>query len=269
MMSRPLPRPFLKWAGGKRQLLSEILPQIPQSRGTYHEPFLGGGALFFKLQPERAVLADLNERLVRTYRAVRDDVESVILALQECKNDKDFYLRTRARDIDAASNVELAAWFIFLNKTGFNGLYRVNKKGKFNVPFGAYKNPLICDVDNLRACSQALAGVKILHTDFRHVEEMTEPGDFVYFDPPYVPLSATASFTSYTRDGFTIEDQTELRDIAKALKHKRVHVLLSNSSTAVVHELYAEGFERKEVYATRAINSDGAKRGKVAEALIW
>ena len=268
-MKRRDPRPFLKWAGGKRQLLPELLAQLPENRRTYHEPFLGGGALFFKLQPDRAVLSDLNERLVRTYRAVRDDVEAVIGALSECRNDKDFYLRTRARDIDAAGDVAVAAWFIYLNKTGFNGLYRVNKKGQFNVPFGGYKNPMICDADNLRACSEVLQGVKILHTDFRHVEEMTEPGDFVYFDPPYVPLSTTASFTSYTRDGFTLEDQTELRDMARNLKHKRVHVLLSNSSVPVIHELYAEGFEQREVYASRAINSDATKRGKVAEALIW
>jgi len=268
-MPSALPKPFLKWAGGKRQLLPEILPRVPEQAKTYHEPFLGGGALFFRLKPERAVLADLNERLVRTYRAVRDDVDNVILALEECKNDKDFYLRMRARDIDIASDVDVAAWFIFLNKTGFNGLYRVNKQGRFNVPFGSYKNPLICDRDNLRACSVALSGVKILHTDFRHVEEMTEPGDFVYFDPPYVPLTATASFTSYTRDGFTLEDQTELRDIARNLKHKRVHVLLSNSSVPVVHDLYSEGFETREVLASRAINSDATKRGKVAEALIW
>ncbi len=263
------PRPFIKWAGGKRQLLPELLAQLPARLRTYHEPFLGGGALFFKRKPDRAVLSDLNERLIRTYRAVRDDVEGVIEALSGCPNDKDFFLRMRARDIDAATDVELAAWFIFLNKTGFNGLYRVNKQGRFNVPFGAYKNPTICDVDNLRACREALRGVKLLHTDFRHVDEMTEPGDFIYFDPPYVPVSATASFTSYTRDGFTLEDQTELRDIARSLKHKKVHVLLSNSSVPVVHELYADGFDRREVFASRAINSDATKRGKVAETLIW
>ena len=268
-MPPAVPRPFLKWAGGKRQLLPELLAQLPAQRRTYHEPFLGGGALFFKLQPDRAVLSDLNERLIRTYRAVRDDVEAVVEALRECPNDKDFFLRMRARVIDSANDIELAAWFIFLNKTGFNGLYRVNKKGQFNVPFGGYKNPAICDADNLRACSEVLSGVKILHTDFRHVEEMTEPGDFIYFDPPYVPLSTTASFTSYTRDGFTLEDQTELRDMARCLKRKRVHVLLSNSSVPVVHELYAEGFQRREVLAARAINSDATKRGKVAEALIW
>lgn len=269
MMPPKLPRPFLKWAGGKRQLLPEIISQLPENRRTYHEPFLGGGALFFKLKPERAVLSDLNLRLVRTYRAVRDDVEGVIKALADCPNEKDFYLRMRARDIDAAGDIELAAWFIFLNKTGFNGLYRVNKKGGFNVPFGSYKNPTICDADNLRACSAVLLGVKILHTDFRHIEEMTEPRDFVYFDPPYVPISSTSSFTSYTRDGFTMEDQAELRDIARTLKRQRVHVLLSNSSVPAVHALYKDGFELREVYATRAINADATKRGKVAEALIW
>jgi len=158
---------------------------------------------------------------------------------------------------------------IYLNRTGFNGLYRVNKKGGFNVPFGRYNNPNICNSYNLRVASQRLQGVEVLHADFRSVEDRVAPGDFVYFDPPYVPASNTASFTAYTKNGFGLEDQAELRDLARRLKDKGVSVLLSNSSVPEVHALYAEGFERIEIFANRAINCKAAKRGKVAEALIW
>ena len=156
-----------------------------------------------------------------------------------------------------------------MNRTGFNGLYRVNQKGGFNVPFGRYKNPNICNTVNLRAAAERLAGVEILYTDFRTVEDRVEEGDFVYFDPPYVPASNTASFTAYTKNGFGLADQAELRDLARRLKDKGVSVLLSNSSVPEVHALYAEGFEKIEIFANRAINCNAAKRGKVAEALIW
>jgi len=265
----PSARPFLKWAGGKRQIIDQLLSRVPETHGAYHEPFLGGGALYYRLAPTTAVLSDLNDRLVRTYQAIRDDPEAVVDLLKTYPNDKAFYLQMRARDIDVEEDAVLASWMIYLNKTGFNGLYRVNKQGGFNVPFGKYNNPLICDSDNLRRCSEILQSVDILHTDFRSVEERAVPGDFVYFDPPYVPVSTTASFTSYTRDGFTLEDQQALRDLALRLKSQGVHVLLSNASVPTVHELYADGFERIDVYASRAINCNGAKRGKVAEALIW
>ena len=229
----------------------------------------GGGALFFDTVPERAVLADWNPRLVRTYRAVRDNPEAVIARLATYPNEKEFFLKMRQKDIDEDSDEDLAAWMIFLNKTGFNGLYRVNRRGGFNDLFGRYKNPKICDADNLRAASERLQGVEILHGDFRDVEHRCKPGDFVYFDPPYVPASNTASFTAYTKNGFNLEDQAELRDLAMRLKEKGVSVLLSNSSVPEVHALYAEGFERIEIFANRAINSNAAKRGKVAEALIW
>ena len=269
-MSRLNPaKPFLKWAGGKRQLLPFLRERVPEEFGTYHEPFIGGGALFFDTDPNRAVIADYNLRLVRTYRAVRDNPEAVIKKLATYPNDKEFFLALRATDIDCASDEELAAWMIFLNRTGFNGLYRVNRKGGFNVPFGRYKNPKICDADNLRAVSRRMKGVEILHEDFRSVEERAVAGDFVYFDPPYVPASNTASFTAYTKNGFGLTDQAELRDLAKRLKEKGVSILLSNSSVPEVHALYAEGFETIEIFANRAINCNAAKRGKVAEALIW
>jgi len=269
-MSRLNPaKPFLKWAGGKRQLLSHLRERVPEDHGTYHEPFIGGGALFFDTDPNQAVLADYNLRLVRTYRAVRDNPEAVIDLLSTYPNDKEFFLNMRAQDIDKATDEEVAGWMIFLNRTGFNGLYRVNRKGGFNVPFGSYKNPNICNAENLRAASKRLASVEILHADFRSVEDRAVAGDFVYFDPPYVPASNTASFTSYTKNGFDLEDQAALRDLAKRLKEKGISVLLSNSSVPEVHALYAEGFESIEIFANRAINSNAAKRGKVAEALIW
>ena len=269
-MSRVKPaRPFLKWAGGKRQLLQHLRERVPAEHGTYHEPFIGGGALFFDTVPIRAVLADWNLRLVRTYTAIRDNPEAVIDLLATYPNEKPFFLKMRERDIDADTDEQLAAWMIFLNKTGFNGLYRVNRKGGFNVPFGRYKNPTICDANNLRLASQRLQGVEVLHADFRSVEDRAKPGDFVYFDPPYVPASNTASFTAYTKNGFGLDDQAELRDLAWRLKENGVSVLLSNSSVPEVHALYAEGFERIEIFANRAINCNAAKRGKVAEALIW
>jgi len=262
------PRPFLKWVGGKRQLLPVLLPHVPRRFDTYHEPFVGGGALFFALRPTRAVLSDNNALLVRTWRGVRDHVEDVIRLLKSYPHDKQFFLEMRERDIDAASDVEVAAWFIYLNKTAFNGLYRVNSKNKYNVPFGRYVNPAICDAPNLRACSRALLGVSIEHEDFEAVLGRAKPGDFVYFDPPYVPLSATSDFTSYTAEGFSADDQKRLRDVARELKASGVHVLLSNSSAGFVRDLY-EGFQMEEVLATRHVNCQSDGRGPVVELVIW
>jgi len=261
------PKPFLKWVGGKRQLLPELLARVPVGFDTYFEPFLGGGALFFSLLPEKAVLSDNNPRLVRSYRAVRDDVDSLIAELATYPHDRVFFEELRRVDVDALDDVQVAAWMIYLNKTGFNGLYRVNKSGGFNVPFGRYKNPKICDPDRLYAASAALQGVEILHSSFTEVSKLAKPGDFVYFDPPYVPLSETSSFTSYTKDGFGMVEQERLRDIASNLKKREVDVLLSNSSAGAVFELY-DSFQIDEVYANRAINSKSSGRGKVAEVLI-
>lgn len=264
-----IPRPFLKWAGGKGQLLPALRARAPERWGRYHEPFLGGGALFFALKPAQAVLSDVNPRLVRTWRGVQSQVEDVIALLQGYPHDQDFYYQMRERDIDEASDAEVAAWMIYLNKTGFNGLYRVNSKGGFNVPFGRYTNPTICDAPNLRACSELLKRAEILLAPFTQVEQRAQASDFVYFDPPYVPLSASSSFTSYTRDGFDLEDQAALRDLALRLKAAGVHVLLSNSSAPPVYELYASGFEREEVLATRSINSKADSRGSIPELLMW
>lgn len=264
----PTAHPFLKWAGGKRQLLARLQARMPQRIGRYFEPFVGGGALFFALNPDDAVLSDGNVRLVRTYWAIRNSVEDVIARLRNYPHDKDFFMRLRVMDIDACPDAEVAAWLIYLNRTAFNGLYRVNSRGGFNVPFGRYKNPTICDADNLRACSRALRHARILHKDFEAAVADARTGDFVYLDPPYVPLNATSDFTSYTQEGFGDADQVRLRDVALRLKASGVHVLLSNSGAPRVRELYAHGFEIEEVAATRSINSVAKRRGAVTEFLI-
>jgi len=260
--------PYLKWAGGKRSLLRHLLPLVPSSYGTYHEPFVGGGALFFALQPKRAVITDVNRRLVRSYVAIRDDVDAVIALLKTYPHDKQFFLEMRGVPIDYRSAVEVAAWLIYVNRTCFNGLYRVNRDNVFNVPFGRYANPTICDEANLRACSDALAGVSILHEPFETVLKRAVAGDFAYFDPPYLPIAATSSFTGYSPDGFGLDDHRRLRDAARELKKRGVHVLLSNSAAPAIRELYADGFEVTEVLANRAINANGEGRGKIPELII-
>jgi DNA adenine methylase len=262
------PKPFLKWVGGKRQLLSHLRAFTPDRFATYHEPFLGGGALFFELQPERAVLSDTNERLVRAYRGVRNDVDDVIALLQRYPHDKDFFLQLREVDIDAATDAEVAAWMIYLNRTGYNGLYRVNRQNRFNVPFGDYANPTICDVSNLHACSRALRRAEILHAPFDHTMARVGPDDFVYFDPPYIPLSTTSNFTSYTCTGFDMDDQIRLRDVARDLKHRGASVVLSNSSAPAVYDLYKGDFEIVPALAARAINCKAESRGKIFELII-
>ncbi len=266
----PVALPFVKWAGGKRQLLPELRRHLPATFGRYFEPFVGGAALFFDLRPTSAVLGDMNARLVRTYRAVQGQVEDVIARLAVTRYDSDYFYTARATDIDAAAtDAEVAAWFIYLNRAGFNGLYRVNSKGHFNVPFGRHGNPTLCPAALLRACSAALQGVEVRHADFAEVVERAEAGDLVYFDPPYVPVSNTAYFTSYTKDAFGPDAQRRLRDVAVKLKQRGVHVLLSNSDAPFVRELYGTGaFTLHEVQATRGINSNAAARGPVGELII-
>lgn len=261
------PKPFLKWVGGKRQLLPEILARAPQRFGAFHEPFLGGGAVYFALQPSRAFLSDSNERLIRAYSGVRDECDTVIEKLGKLPHERTFYERYRKRRIDRNSDADVAAWMIYLNRTGYNGLYRVNSKNLFNVPFGCYVRPRICRPENLRACARALAGAELSVGDFAAVLERARPGDFAYFDPPYVPLSATSSFRSYTRDGFDHAAQERLRDVARELKRRKVHVLLSNSSATLVRDLY-RGFDVREVSASRQVNSKASGRGKIVELLI-
>jgi DNA adenine methylase len=261
-------RPFVKWAGGKRQLIRTLLQHVPVKYGRYFEPFLGGGALFFAIQPRLATLGDVNERLVRTYTGVKNHVERVIALLKTYKHEERFFYELRNADVDGRSDAEVAAWFVYLNKTGFNGLYRVNKNNRFNVPFGRYENPKICDARILRACSAALSSTHLHVGDFEAIATRAKRGDFVYFDPPYAPLSATSSFTSYTSSGFGLPEQRRLRDLARRLKSRGVHVLLSNSDAPSIRELYARGFEISEVAATRMVNSDPSRRGAITELVI-
>ena len=267
-------RPFLKWAGGKSQLLHELVPRARAGLGGagYHEPFLGGGALFFELAglgllPPRVTLADGNPNLVTVYLAVRDDVEGLIplLAEHKLRHGKEHYYAVRAEVPD--DSVARAARFIYLNKTCFNGLYRENAKGLYNVPMGAYTKPEICDAPKLRAAAAALARVDIVCADFGDVEHRVQPGDFVYFDPPYDPLSKTASFTAYAKGGFGEAEQTRLAALVGSLADRDVNVLLSNSMTPLVRALYGR-FNLETVLAARAVNSRADRRGKIAEALV-
>jgi DNA adenine methylase len=275
VLERQPAKPFLKWVGGKRQLLWAIRERVPEKFERYFEPFLGGGAVFFDLMstrgrsPKPAVLADTNARLIRAYVGVRDDVEKVLRSLKNRGMTKEDYYRTRDVDIDAKkSDAEVAAWLIYLNKTGYNGLYRVNSKNRFNVPFGRYEKPAFYDPDTLRRCADALAGTNIRLEDFEKAVAGAKRNDFVYFDPPYVPLSATSSFASYTKGGFDLDEQRRLRDLARSLKKRGVHVLLSNSSAPEVFELYKSGFTITPVQATRVVNSKASRRGAVTEVLI-
>ena len=262
------PRPFLKWAGGKRQLLKSLLARIPATDGTYHEPFLGGGALFFALRPRAAVLADTNSRLIRTFVGVQKHVDALVSRLISMPVSREFFNAQRQIPIDQASDMDVAAWFIYLNRTGYNGLYRVNRRGDFNVPFGRYENPRICDPENLKACSDALSRASLIVSDFETVLDRAAPGDVVYFDPPYIPVSVHSSFTRYTSDQFRLADHRRLRDVAVELKKRRVYVLLSNSSAPEVFKLYDGHFRIEMLQATRFVNSDPAGRGKIFETLI-
>ena len=271
------PKPFVKWVGGKRQLLRQFreLGLYPPEdfnpiTNTYYEPFVGGGAVFFDLLPKNAELSDLNNELVITYNVIKNNVDELIQSLQKHIYDKEYYLEVRAKKIDDLSDVEVASRFIFLNRTGFNGLYRVNKSGQFNVPFGRYNNPVICDEDNLRRVSNALQDVTITHQDYKNVLKTAKSGDFIYLDPPYYPINATSSFTSYTAEGFLEKEQTELRDTFVKLHKKGCFVMLSNSDTPFINDLYSglDGITINKITAGRAINSKASGRGKITEVLV-
>lgn len=271
------PKPFVKWVGGKRQLLKQFreLGLYPPEAfnpmtSTYYEPFVGGGAVFFDLLPKNAKLSDLNSELVITYNVIKSGVNELIESLQKHIYDKEYYLKVRAEKVEDLSEIEVASRFIFLNRTGFNGLYRVNKSGQFNVPFGQYCNPIICDEDNLRRVSDALRDTIITHQDYKNILKTARGGDFIYFDPPYYPISATSSFTSYTAEGFLEKEQAELRDTFVKLHEKGCFVMLSNSDTPFINKLYSglNGITINKITAGRAINSKGTGRGKITEVLI-
>ena len=266
-------KPFLKWAGGKRQLLPEILKYVPRDIERYYEPFIGGGALLFALSPHRAVVGDSNAELINCYRVIRDSVDGLIEALKDHRNDKDYFYQVRRWDRDKSyfqrSEVERAARVVFLNKTCYNGLYRVNQRGEFNAPFGRYKNPRILDEQALRSISCFLnsSDSEILCSDFSDTVKTATSRDFIYFDPPYDPVSQTASFTGYSLGGFDRLEQERLKQVIDSLSCKGCRVLLSNSDTEFIRGLY-RSYRMIAVQASRAINSKGAKRGKVGELLI-
>ena len=264
-------RPFLKWAGGKQRLLPQYVPFFP-SRETinrYFEPFIGSAAVFFHYQFPQARLSDRNDKLIEAYKMVRDQTEQVIAALQGRRNEADYYYAVRAQEPASLSPVERAARLIYLNKTCYNGLYRENNKGAFNVPFGRYNNPKICDEPRLRAAAAALRGVDLCAADFAEAVETAVPHDFIYFDPPYVPLSQTSNFTSYNGAGFGYDDQVRLAETVHRLTAVGVRVAVSNSSANLVYELYNQpAYRLIEIQARRNINSQANKRGAVKELLI-
>jgi DNA adenine methylase len=262
------PRPFLKWAGGKTRLISQYKYYFPEHYQTYYEPFLGGGAVFFYLQPPQAVLTDINADLILTYQCVRDNLEELINLLQKHKQRHNSEYYYDVRGYYTGTNLQKAARFIYLNKTCFNGLYRVNSQGKFNVPVGKYKNPGICQEEVLKVASQALKKVKIKNVNFEEVvNHANDSNDFVYFDPPYYPLSQTSNFTAYSNFCFDENQQIKLRDIFIKLANKGVKVMLSNSDCPFIRDLY-KGFNIHTISGVRSINSNAQKRGKINEVLV-
>ena len=268
-------QPFTKWTGGKRQLLGELRSYMPETYGRYFEPFVGGGALFFDLAPEQAVINDFNEELINAYRQIKNNPAELINLLIKHKenNSKDYYLELRSADRDGRisrmTGVERAARILYMLRVDFNGLYRVNSKNQFNVPYGRYKNPKIVDVDLLYQISEYLNenDIEILQTDFAEAVKDAQTGDFVYFDPPYIPLNETSSFTSYTHEGFSYEEQIRLRNTFKELTERGVYAMLSNSSSPLVEELYKDF----NIYFVEAQRTNGAKsssRGKISEIIV-
>ncbi len=262
------PRPPVKWAGGKGQLILQFEPLFPKREyGLYIEPFVGGGAVFFHLLPSRAILIDSNDELINFYHVVRNDLEALLGDLRKHENTAEYYYRIRALDPEQLTPVERASRFLYLNKTAYNGLWRVNSRGKHNVPFGRYKNPRIMDETNLRLVSRVLKDAEILCDDFSRVLEYAGPDAFVYMDPPYHPLSETADFTSYTPDAFGEDDQRRLAEVFRKLDLIGCLVMLSNSDTPFIRGLY-KGYDVQVVYARRAINCRADKRGPVPELVI-
>jgi DNA adenine methylase len=264
--------PVIKWVGGKTKLLAELIERMPAKFGKYYEPFAGGAALFFRVAPERAVLADSNADLIGLYKTIAADVASVIKRLEyhrEHHSESHYYdVRSRWNDREASwATADRAATFIYLNKTCFNGLWRVNRSGDFNVPIGRYTDPPICVPDALRAAHDVLSRAVIRHADYRMAVEDAKRNDFLYFDPPYDPISPTANFTSYSANAFGHEQQQELADTARRLVERGCRVMLSNSDTPFIRSLY-KGFQIDRVKCSRAINSNASKRGEVDEVIV-
>ncbi|MEW6729783.1 MAG: DNA adenine methylase [Acidobacteriota bacterium] len=261
--------PFVKWAGGKRRLLDQYASYLPSPNqfNRYFEPFLGGGAVFFYLRPQRAVLADLNAELINCYKIVKEFPEELIANLRKHKVNEEYFYRLRETDPATLSELARASRFIYLNKTCYNGLYRVNSQGQFNVPYGRYKRPLICDPIGIHAASTALQAAQLKVSSFEKTVRQARRGDFVYFDPPYVPLTPTASFTSYTPDSFSNRDQERLAELVHQLNARGCLVMVSNSNTTLVRELY-RNYSIKVAQCPRSINSNIFARGAITELVI-
>lgn len=267
------PQPFLKWAGGKRQLLPVIRRYIPRQFKTYYEPFVGAGAVLFDLRPEQAVINDINGELINCYRVIKESPEALVKDVRKHRNEKAYFYSVRALDRNpnykVLSPVERASRLIYLNKSCYNGLFRVNSKGEFNTPFGKYKNPRYVQEEAILAISRYLNrnSVEIKNTGFDAAVETAAKGDFIYFDPPYDPVSETASFTSYSLSPFGREEQVHLKETADLLGRRGCKVMLSNSATEYIQELYKE-YRTIRVPASRSINSVAGSRGKIDELLI-
>ena len=279
MKKNILVSPVLKWVGGKRQLISDIEPLIPKSISTYVEPFVGGGAVLFHLQPKKAIINDYNQELMNVYQVIKDKPNELIEVLQEHKglNSEDYFYEIRSLDrsenYENMTDVEKAGRVIYLNKTCFNGLFRVNRAGFFNTPYGKYKNPSIVNEVTIKAVSNYFnsAKIKFLTGDYKEALRRLRRGAFVYFDPPYVPISSSSSFTGYTEHGFDYEKQVELRDECLKLHNRGVKFLQSNFFSSEILELYSDQkvFNIEIVKAKRSINSQVDKRGEISEVLIY
>jgi DNA adenine methylase len=274
LAQRELPL-FIKWAGGKSQLLVQFRELFPRSFEDYYEPFVGSGAVFFyvksHLKPKRVILSDINEELINCYTVVRDDVFALIQSLASHKRNhsKEYFYSIRSLKPDKLTHIERAARLVYLNKTCFNGLYRVNSKGEFNVPFGDYSNPSIFNEQTLYEASRLLQGVEIKVQEFDSVIDFAKKNDFIYLDPPYVPLSRTSNFTGYTKGEFLMKEQRRLAEVFKILDSRGCYVMLSNSDHPALKELYRE-YERYtvKVRAKRMINSVGTRRGEINELVV-
>lgn len=274
MKKNNLVTPVLKWVGGKRQLLDTLRPLLPKTISKYCEPFIGGGAMLFDLQPKKALVNDINSDLILVYTVIRDSVDELIQRLERFENTSEAFYAVRDWDRDheryeALSDVERAARIIYLNKTCYNGLYRVNNAGEFNSPFGNYKNPNIVNAPVLRAVNAYFNAAEITFStvDYAELLQNVRRGTFVYLDPPYDPVSDTSSFTGYARGGFTRDDQIRLRECCDELNRRGVRFMLSNSATDFIREQYA-AYNITTVQAKRAINSVASKRGDVDEVVV-
>ncbi|MDR1479852.1 MAG: DNA adenine methylase [Planctomycetaceae bacterium] len=266
--------PVLKWVGGKRQLLDLLVSLLPEKFSSYCEPFVGGGALLFRIQPKMAFVSDINDELIGVYRVIKEDVEALISALQEYKNESEYFYNVRDWDRDREKYVSLpavqkAARILYLNKTCYNGLFRVNSAGEFNSPFGNYRNPSIVNVSILRAVSSYFntAKIHLSSNDYADTLKLIPKDTFTYLDPPYDPVSDTSSFTGYSKDGFKKDDQIRLRECCDDLDERGLKFMLSNSATDFIKEQYA-AYNITVIRAKRAINSDSTKRGEVDEIIV-